>query len=109
MTSFSPEEMQQYHKEFDKSMHMFQEALSGYHKSTIDKQKEMFKDVMNKTMGVMDELSNTVLDKEGQDMEQKLSGDYQQFAKEGNAQGFDKVQDELANLRRIYSSEHRGE
>ena len=102
MPEFSPEDMAMYNKQFHESMELFNEAMVNYQKAPNEEIKAKFKDVMDRSMHIMDELSPAVLNEQGQKVEETLHQDYDGYVAGNVSQT--QVLDEFENLRKIYSS-----
>ena len=77
--SFSPEQIAQYKKEVSKVVELFEKSLDEYEKTTAFHKREKLRDVMDKSLSVVHDISQEVLKEELAKLESKLSRDYKDF------------------------------
>lgn len=74
-----PDQMQIYKQDFAQAANLFQQSLSEYQKSTIPAQQQAFKEVMQKAMNIMNEISQICLSQSAQKKEVNLNQTFQEF------------------------------
>ncbi len=88
-----------YKQDFAKSVDLFQKSLDGYQSSQIPKQKEMYKDVMDRTLQIMNETAKLCLSKNAQVQEKTLANDYQDFLSNDTPAAVQKLNSDIDELK----------
>lgn len=88
-----------YKQDFAKSVDLFQQSLDGYQSSQIPKQKEMYHDVMRRTLEVMNETAKLCLSKNAQAQEKTLVKDYQNYMSNQTPDGLQKLNNDIDKLK----------
>lgn len=103
----SQDEIIAYRNEFSKGAELFKDALENYDKSTIPRQKEEFKKVMDKTLNVMNETFNVALRKADPKQREKLVEDYKEYTKESTSQGYDRLHSDIESIQQMITEEEK--
>ncbi len=88
-----------YKQDFAKSVDLFKKSLDGYESSQIPKQKEMYKDVMNRTLEIMNETAKLCLSKNAQVQEKNLASHYQDFLSKETPEAVQKLNTDIDQLK----------
>ena len=96
--SVSPQRRGIYKQECYRGVKLFQESLDEYQKSTLEAQKEKYRDVMEKAMEVIRETAAQCLSQELQKEEKNLQKDYSNFMSNPSPTNLQKLQQDLTNF-----------
>ncbi len=97
----SPEDRNMYEQEYKHSADLFQKALDQYSKSDNMFQKEEFKDVMDRSLNILNEAAAGLIRKDLMEQNQKISQDYENFQKSpGDPDTVDKLKGDLDKAKR---------
>lgn len=102
-----PNERQIFESQFKRAANLFDDALSNYHdiQNANDpinyEKKKMFKDVMDKTMHVMDETSIQIMKKKIEEKEKELKNDYADLIASENEDTFQKVKGDIQEIKKM--------
>ena len=99
-SNVSPDKYEAYRNDFIKSSNLFQESLSDYTKTTEYHKKEQLKKTMDEAMKIMNQIVRAGLKKSEQTKEEKVSKDYTNYMKDGNAQNLKNLNDDLDDLQK---------
>lgn len=80
--SINPSDKKMYEQEYRHGAELFQKAVSEYAKSTNPFQKAEFKDVMEKSLNVMNETASALMRKSLQKQNDVIAQDYAIFSKD---------------------------
>lgn len=97
--SITPEQKAIYQQEFKRGVNLFRQSLAEYQNSDGTK-KQLFKDVMDKAMQVMNETARAALSKAAQEQESKLEEDYQNYISNESPETKKQLQDDLDRLQK---------
>ncbi len=89
----------EYKQDFSKSVDLFQKSLDGYQSSQIPKQQAMYKDVMERTLQIMNETAKLCLSKSAQGQEKTLVKDYENYMSKQTPEGLQKLNTDIDNLK----------
>ncbi len=91
-----PRERKMYEQEYKHSADLFKRALDQYGKSDNPYQKAEFKDVMDKSMQVLNETAHGLMRKELEEQNRQIAKDYARFQKfPGDSDTVDKLGSDL--------------
>ena len=99
MGPISPQDKAQYKIEFERGADLFRKSFAEYQNAEGPK-KDLFKDVMDKALQVMNETAKYCLSKKKQDLEMKLENDYQNYMSSGSPESSAKVQQDIDRLQK---------
>lgn len=99
MGPISPQDKAQYKVEFERGADLFQKSFAEYQNADGPK-KDLFKDVMDKALQVMNETAKYCLSKKKQAEEMKLEQDYQNYIASGSSESSEKVQKDIDRLQK---------
>ncbi len=77
----NPREQKMYEREYQQGADLFKKALDQYTKSSNSNQKAEFKDVMDKSLQVLNEAARELMRKELQKQNEQIAKDYATFKK----------------------------
>ncbi len=77
----NPQDKRMYEQEYKHGADLFKRALDQYTKSSNSNQKAEFKDVMDKSMQVLNETARDLMRKELQKQNEQIAKDYATFKK----------------------------
>lgn len=99
MGSISPQDKALYKQEFERGANLFQKSFAEYQNSD-GPQKDLFKDVMDKALQVMNETAKYCLSKRKQAQEMQLEKDYQNYIASGSSESSEKVKQDIDRLQK---------
>jgi hypothetical protein len=97
---YSPEEIQRYKENYQKSYTLFQKAFHDYNQGDVEEHKKaQLQKVMNESLQVMNETASVALKKGKMGDEQHLSNDYAKFIQNPTSENQKKILDDLDALK----------
>lgn len=96
----SPENKAIYKDQFERGLNLFEKSLNQY-QSAEGHKKEVFKDVMDKALNIMNETAKAGLGKTGADKEKNLEKDYNNYIASESPDALDKLNNDINNLKGI--------
>lgn len=97
---YSPEEIQKYRDDYQKSYDLFQKAFQDYNQPNVEEHKKaQLQKVMREALQVMNETACVALKKGKIEDEQRLSNDYSEFLENPSPENQKKVSDDLDSLK----------
>ncbi len=88
-----------YKQDFARGFDLFQKSLTEYKNADEINKKAKFKDVMDKTLQVMNEVARAALSDKGQLQEKELEKDYQNLIANESEQNYNKLKEDINNLK----------
>ena len=97
----SPEDIKRYQNDYQKSLDLFNKSFHNYIQPNIEThKKEMFKQVMDEALKVMNETACVALKNErDREKEAQLNSDYHTFVKDPSAENKGKIQQDLEEMK----------
>ena len=97
----TPEDIKRYQNDYQKSFELFNKSFDNYIQPNIEThKKEMFKQVMDEALKVMNETACVALKNErDREKEAQLNSDYHTFVKDPSAENKDKIQQDLEEMK----------
>lgn len=97
---YSPEEIQKYKEDYQKSYNLFQKAFHDYNQPNLEPHKKaQLKKVMDEALQVMNETACVALKKGKIDDEKRLTDNYSEFIQHPTEGNQKKVSDDLDSLK----------
>jgi hypothetical protein len=96
-----PEWRAQYKQDFSRSVDLFQRSLEEYEKADEVHKKAKFKEVMDKALQVMNETAKGALSTEAEKQKEQLEKDYQHFIAQNTPENYQKVTEDVADLKKL--------
>ena len=93
-----PQDRALYKQDFAKSVDLFKQSLDAYGTSQIPEQKAKYKDVMDRTLQIMNETAKLCLSKGAQNQEKTLATDYQNYMSHESPDGLKKLNTDIEKL-----------
>lgn len=98
----SPKDVENYKKDFEKSVDIFKESLDGMSKADGMDKKAAFRKSMEEALGIMDQIS-PILNKTIQEQKMKLITDYNNYTVNDSADNLQKLQNDISGLKQSLS------
>ena len=97
----SPEDIKQYQTDYQKSFDLFDKSFKQYTQPKLEThKKEMFKNVMDEALKVMNETACVALKNErDREKEAKLNKDYHTFMRDPSVKNQDNIHQDLEEMR----------
>lgn len=105
----TPEERKGFEQEYRHGADLFQRALAGYSKTDNPYQKEEFKEVMDKALGVLNGTASQLLRKELMDQTKKISKDYSDYQDHPNGRIQKKLDQDLEAAKQAIDSQAKND
>ncbi|MCP5506061.1 MAG: hypothetical protein H7A38_04170 [Chlamydiales bacterium] len=97
---YSPEEIQKYRDDYQKSYDLFEKAFHDYNQPGVEEHKKaQLQKVMGEALQVMNETACVALKKGKIEDEKQLSNDYSNFLQNPTPENQKKVSDDLETLK----------
>jgi len=97
--NITPEMRATYQQQFSRSVDLFQKSLAEYEKADEQHKKDKFKDVMDKSLNIMNQTAKAAMSSSAQKQEKKLESDYQNLMANHSSENLAKVQKDIENLK----------
>jgi hypothetical protein len=97
--SITPQQRAQYKQEFAQGADLFGKSFQEYLSADNDNKKVLLKDVMDRTLQVMNETAKYVLSQKKLEQEQKLAQDYQKFIADASPENAKTLQSDIDKLK----------
>ncbi len=98
ISNVPPQDRAHYMQDFTKSVDLFKQSLDAYGSSQIPEQKAKYKDVMDRTLQIMNETAKLCLSKGAQNQEKTLATDYQNYMSHESPDTLKKLNSDIQNL-----------
>jgi hypothetical protein len=99
--SIPPDVRATYRQEFAHGLDLFQRSLSEYQSTDAGHKKDMFKQVMDEALQVMNETAKMCLNRAGQKQESALASDYDTFMSNGSSSSLQKLNSDIDQLKKF--------
>ncbi len=98
--AITPQQKAQYRQEFKHGASLFEKSFNEYLHADSDNKKVLLKDVMERTLQVMNETAKYVLSQKKLEQENKLEQDYQNFISNESPDSAKQLQSDIDKLQR---------